>query len=431
MNYLYLSISSTFLVTLIFFILYKLSKISNDQIFSIFFLILLFVCPISNFLFLINLDLFTEGSGWRNVNSFNFNFINISILYIDLFINLFIFIIIYYILSQILSFSKKSNYIITIYRQKEIIFTNYYYYYFLLLIFSCIFSIFLYKFNIGITGIPSEKLPFKLSGFLIYLRLFIFPLILFYLSLFINNSLFFSIVTLLCAIFLGVTSGSKAITLIYLTPLIYLYIQSNKISIIKVFILIIAFQIPEFSRNHSFQTNDRFLLELVNSVGYEIYQYFNNDFISNFLMSLLGFFTRIYSLQSLILGSEYELLNPLQSVFNYLFIDYLIDNPALELFNLNFQEGYNFGVNIGLLGNLMIISKSGIIYLIIFLLYVSFQFIFFRFIISFFHFTQPVSFFLILVYLIKTIEGMVVFINYYLIILFIIVMIFKLFKKDS
>ncbi len=428
-----LALVSSISVAFLFYFLFLLSKLTNNICIITLFKFYFFVSPISLFLFIQNKDIFYSEGGWRTINDFTFNYENILFLYLECFCYLILLIFIIIFIEKLFNNFNKS-YIVFIYDGKKLSFASFSY--IILLLIASLFSITLYINNIAISGIPSEKLPFKLVGILSYIRLFIFPLLLILLFRFTSKSLTLHHLNITAAIIIGTTSASKAVALIYLIPLIFYFISNYKISFLNIYkfsLFLFVYQITDISRELTFVNSERQISLLFNHLIYRLYEYFEDGFFENFQMTFLGLFTRFSSFQSLILGSDYYLESPWISLFNFLFIDYLIENPSEALFKMSLPEGFNFGVGIGLLGNLLLISNSGFLITIAFLSYIAISYHIFNVLLGLINLNSSIKFFLILIFIFRTNEASIVSLNnlvIFLLCLFIIQNILKI-KRSS
>lgn len=352
-----------------------------------FFFILIFISQAINpALFFFNKEKFLNSGNWE-VKDFNFDLIHFFSLYINMYVLiLFIFFIsIFFQKIFLLKFNRpnKSNYnkISSLnilnnnpnpnLRKHKCRYNRYSIYLSTMIIFFAVpLCFYMFSNGIGISTIQPKRLPFKLVGITIYVRMLLIPAAIFYLYYKSNRTNFPTFCIFIYSLLVGLLSLSKGMLLLAILPVvIFSYFDRNKIRFYfsLVFGALLYVLVSEFRQfilltNMSiFQILDTIYNLLTSNTSFESDQ-------NLFFTFLYAFSDRLYGAQYTILASQFELQNNL-----YFILDFVLSNTdtlskviAFDLFGIPDQSDVVIGVNIGYLNILLLLAKSSL-FLIFFL----------------------------------------------------------------
>jgi len=183
--------------------------------------------------------------------------------------------------------------------------------YFLYLIFIIIILLivnyWMFQNKIGITGIPSTKLFFKLTGILSIFFKYVIPIVLFYFFLKIKNKSFF-LITILFAygIYLGTSTASRSASVLITAGPVFYYYNNKKwfLFIYTVILSAIMFEFITLSREYTYATS--YLYDLIKNENINLFYImintFNNLDISNIFKYPYYVFDRLLGIESLLFG---------------------------------------------------------------------------------------------------------------------------------
>jgi hypothetical protein len=163
--------------------------------------------------------------------------------------------------------------------------------------------------SIGLTGVESSYLPYHLSGILLYLTKFVFPIILVYFFYKSQKSLTLYIILLFYGFFLGLTQISKMSAINVIGPLILFSILQNR-KFLSFFLLISAqfiIGIVSAIRSYVYVLDGKKIVASVDDgLIFKLLELFTDKGAGFNLLGILANFDRIESPQNIILAYQFN-----------------------------------------------------------------------------------------------------------------------------
>ena len=226
--------------------------------------------------------------------------------------------------------------------------------------------------NIGTMGLLNDPLPYRLTGIMYYMRLYLGPILILWLFAKSTRSLALVGIILSYAFIAGLTSASRSVLLISMFSAGYFAIvdrQKTKIALVT-FVGVLGFLFTSASRDYTY-SNSVFVL----SDAFEAS-------LSTFLNAPIGFFdiiggiaNRFYGAQDMVLSYQFVREDTWQAMFNYFFsggrADAIVPDLGRDFYGINL-EGTGLGVGIGTMAYILILSHSNILVIPFALLALSF-----------------------------------------------------------
>lgn len=212
--------------------------------------------------------------------------------------------------------------------------------------------------SIGVSGIPPERLPFKLVGALYYFRLCIFPLVLMYLLPSCRHKLICSALVFGYAVFASFVSGGRTAIFIYGIPAIIVLYLNRKVRYVYLLALatLLIYPITSMVKNLNYAGTAN-LITVVGAV-------FDNPMeLMDFLKVPLALILRLYGPQQVILSSQAPYHEPIDSLMLFLSGKPPVQDAAL-IQGLVFSSDQSFGVSFGLLGAAIMASNGNPLFMI-------------------------------------------------------------------
>lgn len=215
--------------------------------------------------------------------------------------------------------------------------------------------------NIGTLGLVNDPLPYRLTGIMYYTRLYFGPLLI--LVLFAKSSRSWALVAVILgyAVIAGLSSASRSVFLISMFSVGYFAIldrQKTRLAFIVV-LGVLGFLLTSGSRDYTY-SSDAFVLGDAFEVAWSI---FMSGQISVFEI-IGGIANRLYGAQDMILAYQFVREDTLLALVNYFTsggrADTVVPNLGRDLFDMDL-EGTGFGVGIGTMAYLLILSHSNIL----------------------------------------------------------------------
>lgn len=215
---------------------------------------------------------------------------------------------------------------------------------------------------IGITGLVSEELPFRLVGVMYYSRLYLIPLLLTWLfSKSTRGVLLFGAI-IAYSLLAGFSSASRTVLLLSLMPLILdIYFHRRRASaLFLASVAALAFVLVSASRDYTYASAQPSYLEMAENVV---------DSLAAMPrmtpMSVLGgIANRFYGAQDMVLAYQYEPTDPYRSFVDYLWSGGAADSVVRDLnqdfFGMTFTDGSGFGFGIGLAAYLLMLGRAAV-----------------------------------------------------------------------
>jgi hypothetical protein len=230
-----------------------------------------------------------------------------------------------------------------------------YLYTFILLLFItfCSFlNIWMFKNSIGLTGVDSSPLPFRLSGILLYFTKFIVPIIVCILFFRSHKNIFIYLVLFSYGAILGISQISK-LSAVNILGIALLFSIFQKRKYLSAFLLVgtqFVILIISSIRAYVYVLDGRKITASVEDGIFSKLQtlLMDNDIKFNFL-DLVTNFGRIESPHNLVLAFQFDtnqIGGSLEILIRYLFIGngYDIDTFHMALIGTNLPEGFAHGV---------------------------------------------------------------------------------------
>jgi hypothetical protein len=215
--------------------------------------------------------------------------------------------------------------------------------------------------NIGTMGLLNDPLPYRLTGIMYYTRLFFGPLLI--LVLFAKSSRSWMLVAVILgyAVSAGLSSASRSVLLMSMFSVGYFAIldgQKARLAIISV-IGVLGFLLTSGSRDYTFSSDvfvfgDAFEVALSFLVSGQI----------SVFDTIGGIANRFYGAQDMILAYQFVREDTWLAMVNYFMsggrADAIVPDLGRDLFDLDL-EGTGFGVGIGTMAYLLILSHTNIL----------------------------------------------------------------------
>ena len=250
-------------------------------------------------------------------------------------------------------------------------------FFYLLLMVGISIKIWMYSNSIGLTGIDSPKLPYKLTGILFYVSLFIIPILIFYSywKMGPSNRNFISVIILtIFAIINGITSVSKGAGLISIAPAILFALYEKKFLLFTISAIgaLIGASMASAARFivYVIDANNKSSADVTASVWNLVLEVLNGkDFNlgnSNFLLeTFLTLVNRVEGYSNLVFANDYD-LSVVTDIYKYMtniilpnFYEVNADSHHMQWQGNTLPEGfYNGGsllTNVVILGNINIL----------------------------------------------------------------------------
>jgi len=222
-------------------------------------------------------------------------------------------------------------------------------------------NVFMSTNNIGTMGLLNDPLPYRLTGIMYYTRLYFGPLII--LLLFAKSSRSWLLVALILgyALIAGLSSASRSVLFISMFAVGYFAIlDRQKVRLALIVILgVLGFLLTSNSREYTYNS-EAFVLADAIGMAWSI---FLSGQISVFDI-IGGIANRFYGAQDMILAYQFMREDTWTAMGNYFIsggrADTVVPDLGRDLFNMDL-EGTGFGVGIGTMAYLLILSHSNIL----------------------------------------------------------------------
>ncbi len=235
------------------------------------------------------------------------------------------------------------------------------------------FSLQMYYMNIGMIGLKQTELPFHLTGILFYTRRLLFPVVLIWLYVKTRAKVPATIVLILYALFIGITSTSKSACLLVLIPITLVCYLTGKKSLVLIcsFFIVFSYIAIEDVRQIIYEFDANISIR-------ESLQMTSLALDDDALFSFFGEFTnRFYGLQSNVLPIQiYEL--KLEGLVNYYTgtpISQVLPDFTYKIFGMNLPEDKAYGFGFGYTGSMTLLSCHNYFYSILQAVIISVLFI--------------------------------------------------------
>ena len=214
--------------------------------------------------------------------------------------------------------------------------------------------------KIGILGLLSEDLPYRMTGILYYFRLYIFPFVILFLYAKSNRGFFLFLIIFSYAILAGLSSASRSVLIINLFPVIfYTLIDKRKLRILVTMLFsILGYMLITSSRDYTHHTSDVFILS--EALYYASTYILDGKFSAYDLVG--GFSNRLFGMQDFIVSYSFISDQPWTATFNYFLeggrADTVVPNLERDLFGITNLEGTGFGIGVGTMAYFLILAHS-------------------------------------------------------------------------
>lgn len=340
-----------------FYILYRAYKYKSI-VFSSIYLLLFISQGINSVLFFINKNYYDVYSGFNSIGMYKYDLIS----YYKAYSYIFIYSVITYLMMELFYKYNKSEDYFVIFNKLRLKNTfnidKYKNMFYVFLILSSILSIIMYKNQIGVKGLVQTSLPLHLTGIFYYTRLFIISLAIIVFYLFSNKKT--NLIIIFMYLFIAsICSVSKYMFIIVIVPLIIIDIfkRNYLLSVISLFYFFIMYFGIQAVSNEVYKYN---------YIYYSIKELIKIFFLSikdcdvvDILSVLHKFSERIYGTQTIILTSQYNILNT-NGFIRYIIcgseVQEMFPDIAAVLYKLYLDDQMAFGVSLGFPGTLIITS---------------------------------------------------------------------------
>jgi hypothetical protein len=214
-------------------------------------------------------------------------------------------------------------------------------------------SIVMYRLRVGLTGVVSPILPFRLTGILYYSRGFLYPLLLFVAYSLSKRKLPTTIAIMLYAWLAGLCASSRYVLLVSMgSVLLFAFLDRRRVRfVIAAAIAGFAFMTVTYSRTYIYVEQLPLDEYIINSIEYR-----EEHPKINFWDLVGGIAMRLYGPQDVVLAYQYDVPSRSQAIANW-FTDRPVLNLNTELYGMDLPEGSGFGVGIGLHAWMVLLSR--------------------------------------------------------------------------
>lgn len=213
--------------------------------------------------------------------------------------------------------------------------------------------------SIGVSGIPPERLPFKLVGALHLFRLCIIPLIFMYLLPGCRHVIICSLLVFGYSLFVSFTAGGRTLIFTYSIPaLIALYLKGKEryVYLLALFALLM-YPITSIVKDLN-QVSGMNLLTVVGAV-------LDNEFeLMEFIKVPIALIMRLHGPQQVILSGQYPYHDPIASLMLFFSGKPPVDDLAGVLQGLHFLPDQAYGVGFGFLGSVIMATNGDPLFMI-------------------------------------------------------------------
>lgn len=224
--------------------------------------------------------------------------------------------------------------------------------------------------SIGLTGIESPRLPFKMSGILFFFSRFIAPILLIMLYSRTKRSFLVAIFLLIYALWAGLTQVSRTTLTMFWLPVIFFALVDKRyvLLLISISLFLIVFPYIETARNYVYKIDSGVVginsANSIFSISSELLQ--SKDIIS-IKGALFGFVGRLGGTQDVVLADQYDnsdIGNSFMQFSRVFFLSKKMDLLKLqtELYGFTPPEGFSPGDG-ALTASVLIISNKNFIVL--------------------------------------------------------------------
>jgi hypothetical protein len=215
--------------------------------------------------------------------------------------------------------------------------------------------------NIGTLGLLNDPLPYRLTGIMYYTRLYFGPLLILVLFAKSSRSWMLLAVILGYAVFAGLSSASRSVLLISMFSAGYFAIrgrQNARVAIVSV-VGVLGLTLTSGSRDYTYSSST-----FVLSDAFEVALSFLLSGQISIFDIIGGIANRFYGAQDMILAYQFVREAPWLAMVKYFMsggrADAIVPDLGRDFYDMNL-EGTGFGVGIGTMAYLLILSHSNIL----------------------------------------------------------------------
>ena len=234
------------------------------------------------------------------------------------------------------------------------------------------YSMVLFNYGIGITGVEPPRLPYRLSGIMIHLKNMVFPLVVGYLYIMGGRRSYLAFVLMcLYGLILGVSSASKGVVLLVMAPVIVFALIDNKRLMVMVGAVVASFGVffAAATRNFTYVLDGTRLSAdttqgIVEILGQLL---LTSELDFRHLLMFVQIAARVESFQSIILGSQFNpdaiggSLAVLKQALSHSFVVWDHDAYHIEWQGSTVTEGAN---NVGSILAMMLMASNGTVFMV-------------------------------------------------------------------
>lgn len=232
----------------------------------------------------------------------------------------------------------------------------------ILMILTVAMAIFMYLNKIAVLGIEPEPLPYKIVGILFYLRGYVLPITLFLVFTKTSQSALLMMLTIVMALIVGGLSASRGITFVYMFPVlaaILLYKISLQRIALVIALILLGYVTTTMFRELIYADQSSSVIDLLMGLLSSESEFQSDEGLIVSMLSIISTISnRLYGAQDMILAYQHVLIDPWSSFGNFLFTEPIVNDPAKELYGLEFLPGQGYGVGMGLVGIFVMIGRS-------------------------------------------------------------------------
>jgi len=223
-------------------------------------------------------------------------------------------------------------------------------------------SLIMYSSRVGITGLVSPVLPYRLTGLMYYSRAFFYPVLLFVGFMLSKQRALTASAVLLYAWFAGMCGSSRYLLLISAAavPLFALIDRKRIRFVLAALFLIVSFRTVTYTRAYVYDGSPPFREYAWRALHGE------HDYSSLTVGEVIGGIAlRLYGPQDIVLSYQYDVPSRAQAVVRWFTGGNVVEDLNYDFYGMTFAAGSGFGVGIGLHGWMIVLARRSYILLVV------------------------------------------------------------------
>jgi hypothetical protein len=228
-------------------------------------------------------------------------------------------------------------------------------------------TLLMYGWRQGITGVIAEPLGYRLTGVLYYTRMFLYPILIFTGLALARRHALTALVLFAYAVIGGISASSRYVLASSIAPVILFALVDRKrlrLAVLGV-AFFAAFVLVTKTREFVYVEPDITFSELASKSLEGISQTPEGmSHVGWLIDSIGGIANRIWGPQDIVLAAQYQVPNRLDAIWTYFTLGTVVQDLTYEFFGMTFEAGSGFGVGIGFIPWMVVISSGNWLFLI-------------------------------------------------------------------